>query len=382
MSQEFHEVKVSRVIEESADARSFELDVPAALRERFGYSAGQFVTVELPWTDFQVRRCYSLSSAPGLDPAPRITVKRVPDGRVSGWLVERVAAGDTLRVSVPEGRFVLREVDAERPLTLWAAGSGITPILSLLKTALHHGARRVAMLYASRDAASVIFDHELTALEGPFRERFTLVRHLDQDHGFLNDAELDAFLAASRDGVHYVCGPTGFMDGVERALDRAGVPESHRHFERFVSPIDPDRLLTGEEVLADGPGELTVRLEGRRHRVPLAPGQTLLEAARAAGLRAPSSCESGYCGSCMAQRVVGEVHMRTREALSDRDVARGRILMCQSLARGGGPLEVDCDATSFRIDVSDGASLRLRRLIALCLALFVATAICILRSRG
>lgn len=388
MSQEFHELVVSEVVEETLDSRSFVLSIPHGLRDRFGYAAGQFVTVEVPWEGFDVRRCYSLSSAPGLDAAPQITVKRVEDGRVSNWLIDRVKPGDRLRVSQPEGRFVLGAAsEPSLPLSLYAAGSGITPVLSLLKTALHTTDRPVSLLFANRDAESVMFADTLSSLAAQFPERLRVAQHLDAAGGYLQAATVDAFVAGQAHGDHYVCGPAAFMDVVEAALDRSQVPAERAHFERFVSPLDPDRQPASKPALdanQESPTSFTVKLAGRRHSVPLLPGQTLLEAAQRAGLKAPSSCESGYCGSCMALRVRGDVRMHTREALTDRNIEQGRVLLCQSVAASSEALEVDCDATSFRIEAAGAPThqLGLRRAVAVFVTVFIAAAVWVLRSRG
>src|SRR5690242_4635237 len=184
----FHPLSVAEVIEETHDAKSIVFAIPDALRQVFRYRAGQFLTLEVPWAGAILRRCYSLASSPQCDPAPKVTVKRVADGRVSNWLNDNVRKGDMLSVLPPEGRFVLTDTDA--PLVLFAGGSGITPVISLIKTALATGSRPIALLYANRDARSIIFRHELEALSAKHPGRIFVDHHLDDEKGFVGEADV------------------------------------------------------------------------------------------------------------------------------------------------------------------------------------------------
>jgi 3-ketosteroid 9alpha-monooxygenase subunit B len=299
----FHPLVVVAVVDETADSRSFVLEVPPELRERFAYRAGQFLTFEIPWTGFSIRRCYSLSSCPEVDPAPRITVKRVAGGRASNWLIDRVKAGDVLQVSPPDGRFVLDPAAGARLLTLYGAGSGITPLLSILESALVTTGRSVHLIYANRDPAAIIGQRELDQLARQYRARFTLQYHCDANGGFLTVADIESFLRGREAGDHYVCGPAPFMDLVARALESADIAAERRYFERFVSPLDPDRraaLLRAPSERPAHPSSFTLTLAGITHSIAYEPGLTLLAAARRAGIDAPFSCADGYCGSCAA----------------------------------------------------------------------------------
>jgi 3-ketosteroid 9alpha-monooxygenase subunit B len=370
MALEFYELTVADVIDETADSRSFVLDIPPALRERFTYRAGQFLTFEVPWSDFTIRRCYSLSSSPDVDAAPRITVKRVEGGRASNWILDHVEAGGTLRTSPADGRFVLDAAAGERLLTLFGGGSGITPLLSLMKTALVRTKRRIKLIYANRDPDSVILKRELEALAAQHPARVEIHYHYDDARGFLTTADLQQLVRGRADGDHYVCGPKPFMDAVGQALKAAGVPRERTYFEFFVSPLDPDRraaLVRSRAPAAGGvptvaqpdpkptqpeakpvPSSFVLRLEGKAHTVPYEPGLTLLAAAQRSGVGAPSSCEDGYCGTCVAHRLRGSVEMRSTEALSPAEIERGMILLCQSMPTSAEPLEVDCDALPSR----------------------------------
>lgn len=339
-----HELIVAEVIQETADAKSFVLEVPREAREAFRARAGQFLAFEIPFEGMRIRRCYSLSSAPEVGEPLRVTVKRVPGGRASNWLHENVEPGAKLRATAPAGRFTLREDAAGRPLLLYAAGSGITPVLSLAKAALATTERRVRLLYANRDDASVIFGAELAALAAAHPDRLEVAHHLDAERGLLTPEAAAAFARGFEDADAYACGPAPFMDLVEGALDGAGVPGERRFFERFLSPTDPDRARVQDAASpAEAPERFALTLDGRMTVVPYAPGETLLAAARRAGLSPPSSCEEGYCGACAARLRSGKVRMAAREALTDAEIAEGRILPCQARACSREPLALAYD---------------------------------------
>ena len=351
MSVEFHRLEVSAVIRETAECSSFELSVPPQLVEAYRYRAGQHLTFKLPWDGFEVTRCYSLSSCPELGEPMKIAVKRVEGGRVSNWLNDNLDAGATLLASVPEGRFVLdSETRASSPLFLFAAGSGITPIISLLKSALATTKRSITLLYANQALDSIIYARELEELATAHPERFELRHHLDADRGYLEPREIRALLHHTDVAEFYICGPEPFMALVETTLAEAGVHEELIYIERFVSPADADRGEVGDDELAllPAPETFSLWLHGRSRTVPYDKGKTLLQCAQAAGLNPAHSCESGFCGSCMSAVKTGKVRMRTHEALSDRDVAKGVALLCQSVPASDEPLELDADSTSFR----------------------------------
>ncbi len=388
MSREFHELRVAAIVEETQDSRSFVLEIPSALQAQFAYQAGQFLTFEIPWNGFFVRRCYSLASSPDIDSEHKVTVKRFEGGRVSNWMIDRLRVGDTLRVKAPDGRFVLTERPANVPLTLFAGGSGITPLVSLMKSALAKTGRSVKLIYANRSRDTIIFSRALDALLETYPGRLEIHHHIDSEGGYLSIDAIRALIVGREEGDHYVCGPSAFMDTVERALELSGVPPHRLRIERFVSPIDPDQRAMRTNVEAVDrdhvPQSFAIRVNGKVHMVPYEPGLTLLVAAQKAGLKPPSSCEDGFCGSCMAQLVGGDVVMKTREALTDKQIAEGRILLCQSLPKSTSPIEVDCDAASFGIQSSQGAGARrqaVSRAFAALLVVLVIAMLLFLRSR-
>jgi 3-ketosteroid 9alpha-monooxygenase subunit B len=326
-------------------------EIPAPLREAFRYKAGQFLTFEVPFEGMQLRRCYSLASSPDTDAWHKVTVKRVDEGRISNWFNDNLVVGSKILVQPPEGRFVLKADAGERALTLFGGGSGITPVISLMKSALATTQRDVLLVYANRDARSVIFQEELDLLERRYPGRAKVVHHLDSSGGFMTAARVQELIRGREQSDFYVCGPGPFMDTVEAGFSAAGVAGERTHFERFVSPTDPDRKeaapasVGGAPVAAgDAPSSFTMQLDGAKIDVPYVAGLTLLKAAEQAGHRPPSSCEDGYCGCCMARLTSGKVSMDSREALTDDDLERGWVLACQAKPTGPEPLEIDFDA--------------------------------------
>jgi 3-ketosteroid 9alpha-monooxygenase subunit B len=329
----FHPVRVAKIVEETADAKSIVLDVPPALRAEFAYRAGQFVTFEVDLGGERVRRCYSLASSPEHQEEHKVTVKRTRGGRMSNWLNDSLRVGDLLSVLKPEGRFVL-DAGEIGPLVLFAGGSGITPIVSIVKTALATTKRRVTLVYANRDAGSIIFAEELRRLALAHPERLRVVHRLDDPHGMLDEAAVRAVVAEHGPGgggaSFYLCGPAPFMALVEGALGAAGVPEERVRVERFVFTPHANDPAPPAPDGAETPEFIEVLLQGKEHRLRYVPGKTLLQTARDNGLDAPYSCEEGFCGCCASNLLEGRVVMAADDALSAAEKKQGMILACQS----------------------------------------------------
>jgi ferredoxin-NADP reductase len=323
----FHALTVAAVVDETADARSFVLEIPPALRERFAYAAGQFCTFRATIGGEPVARCYSMSSSPDTGDPFTVTVKRVPGGRMSSWMNDRLAPGDRIDAMPPAGRFVLRA--AGTPIVAFAGGSGITPVLSIVKTALATTAREIALVYANRGPAGVIFAGALERLRAGSGGRLSVHHHLDSERGYLDAGACAALVGDRTQADFYLCGPGPYMEVVEAGLERRGVARDRRFIERFEVPDEaPAGPGQGE---GSGTESIVVQIDGRRHRVPYEPGDSILHAARRAGLKPPFACVAGSCGTCMAFLVEGKVAMRVNNALDADEVEEGWVLTCQGV---------------------------------------------------
>ena len=319
-------LRISDVQSETADCVSLVFDVPADHEDRFRYAAGQYLTLRVTVAGVEHRRCYSMSSSPALAEPLRITVKRDPGGVVSNWINDTVVAGAEIHAEAPQGRFVLDSSD--RDIVAFAGGSGITPVFSLIRTALATTGRRVRLFYANRSADSVIFAGVLRGIADEYGDRIAVHHHLDSEHGMVTPAALRTFLAGVGDAEYFVCGPTLFMDAVEATLRDSKVPAAQVHLERFVAatPVDAAPAAGGEAT-----DQVIIELDRRTTTADYRSGNTLLQTARMAGLKAPSSCETGSCGTCIAQVTEGAARMLNNNALDDDEVADGWVLTCQAM---------------------------------------------------
>lgn len=340
----FHELRVASVDRLTDDAVAVTFDVPPALRDEFRFRAGQHLTVRAPQVPGDVRRNYSIC-APATGDLVRIGVKRVPDGAFSTFVTERLAAGDVLEVMTPTGTFCpdLDPTRSRRYVAV-AAGSGITPVLSILATALEvEPDSTAALVLVNRRAASIMFLEELEDLKDAHPDRFQLIHVLHDEASEVEllsgrlDTErlhriLDTLLPVEDVDEWYLCGPLLLTDAVRGALLDRGVDAAHVHRELFhvgdaPAPLRPRPAATGPQEGA----EVTVLLDGRStsFRLPR-DGVSVLEATLAARPDAPFACKNGVCGTCRARVVEGAVEMDTNYALEPEETARGVVLTCQS----------------------------------------------------
>lgn len=319
----FHPLRVKAVVRETAEASSFVLDIPPDLQPLYSYRAGQFLTFRFVIAGITHYRSYSMSSSPDTDAELKVTVKRVPGGVVSNWMNDNLAPGDTVEATPPAGVFCLGDGAGE--VVAFAAGSGITPVISIVKTALATTTRRVRLLYANRDRPAVIFAAELDDLAHRHPGRLEVVHHLDVEDGFVTADDVVPYARPGTGAEYFVCGPAPFMAVVEGALLDAGVDPDAIRIERF-SPLEP------EPSPPEGPPDarITIELDGRVATADHHPGTTVLQMARQMGLSPPFSCESGNCATCMARVVEGAVTMRANNALTPEEVAEGWVLTCQA----------------------------------------------------
>jgi 3-ketosteroid 9alpha-monooxygenase subunit B len=320
------ELVVKEVVRETHDAHSIVFEGPA-----MDYKPGQFLTLRIPSDRELTARCYSLSSSPYVDDLLKVTVKRTVDGYGSNWVCDNVAPGTTVEVLPPAGHFTPRDLGAD--LLLFAAGSGITPVISIIKSALTRGRGKLVLVYANRDEASVIFGSELAELSKQHPDRFVVLHWLETVQGLPAAAQLGELVRPYVEGREaFICGPGPFMDAVNLALRDLGVPRPLIHIEKFVS-LSGSAWGEPVEVVDDGGPTSTVHVELDGDTKELAwPQQSkLLDMLLAKGLDAPYSCRQGDCSACACKLLEGEVTMLNNNVLEKQDLDEGWILACQSL---------------------------------------------------
>ena len=357
MAEQFHGLRVAEVVRETDDASSIRFDLPDALRDAFAFRAGQHVTLRAKIDGEEVRRNYSLCVAPD-DGVLKVTVKRVAQGLFSNWVGDHLAPGDMLGVMTPHGSFTCPFDGAQtRRYVAFAGGSGITPIISLLRTALSVEPRsRFTLFYGNRNATSIIFLDALADLKDRYMGRFEVYHFLSDEAGdvelfnaMLDRATCAAAIAQLIDEPQavdhwFICGPGPMMDAAEAALVERGVARDRIHIERFTAGR-PSEALAAQMAKAqeDAAGlTISVTLDGRTRKI-LFDGRNILDSARDAGMPAPFACKAGVCATCRAKVVAGNIEMAARYGLTDEEIAAGYVLTCQSVPVGDG-VAVDYDA--------------------------------------
>jgi ring-1,2-phenylacetyl-CoA epoxidase subunit PaaE len=357
VSVHFHSLKIAEVVPETADAVSLRFEIPPELEDAFAFRPGQHLTLRATIDGEEVRRNYSLCTAPD-ERDWMVTIKRMPGGFFSQWAPQNLKAGDVIEVMSPHGSFTT-EFDAanKRHLVGIAGGSGITPVLSLIKSTLRlEPESRFTLLYGNRDSSSIIFLDALADLKDKYLDRFELYHFLDQEeqeidlfNGMLDRARCEEAidnLVRDAGGVDdwFICGPGPMMDAAEGALLDRSIPKARIHIERFTAET-PAGAVTREIAALQTKAEgltVSVTLDGRTRRVPFTAGN-ILDSARVSGLPAPFACKAGVCATCRAKVTKGKVEMAARYGLTDEEVAAGYVLTCQSVPVGDG-VAVDYDA--------------------------------------
>lgn len=339
----FHALRVAEVRRETPDAVSIAFEIPPHLRADYRFEAGQYLTLRRVFDGEEVRRSYSICSGPD-DGEVRIAVKRVDGGTFSTWANEGIAAGDVLDVMTPTGRFgAAYAPDEARVHVCFAAGSGITPILSLARGILGREPRsRVFLFYGNRSSGEVMFREELEALKDRFMQRFSLFHVLSREqqdvpvlNGRLDGGKVRLLLryivpASSVDHA-FVCGPGAMSDEVEAALLDLGLAPGRVHVERFVSALGGRPRARPAPARAETPHAVAgLIVDGRRAEVPVAEGETVLDAALRAGLDLPYACKGGMCSTCRARVLEGTAEMEVNFSLEPWEVEAGYVLTCQA----------------------------------------------------
>ncbi len=329
-------LKLREVIRETDDAKTFVFETIDG--SKFNYQAGQFLTFLIDMHGHEVRRSYSMSSAPGVDAFPAITVKRVPNGEISRLWIDHVQTGDIFKVLPPSGRFVLeKEENGPRDIVLIGAGSGITPLFSLLKQTLSQETEsHVTLIYASRNVRNTLFWHHITEWQARFPQRLNVIHIHSQPtddwngiQGRINNTRLEQLVGKSirfrrQDARFFICGPFELMRSTEITLHFMGFSGTQIRKENFVitSPPPPPPV--------SNPHRIMLHFQGTSYGLLVPAHSTVLDAALAEGIQLPYSCKGGRCSSCAAVCTSGKVHMSVNEVLTDRDLAEGWILTCSS----------------------------------------------------
>ncbi len=333
----FHALTVARVDLQTDDSVAITFAVPPDLAEVFAFEAGQSLTVRRVVDGVEHRRSYSICAPAGA--APRIGVREVPGGAVSSWLVHRVRPGDVVEIGPPTGSF-RATAGPGRHLCI-AAGSGITPMLSIASTVLTHPDATVSLLYGNRTTGSVMFAEELADLKDAHPDRLDLVHVLSREPREVElfsgrlDAERLRLLLTTVGPVEpvdhvWLCGPFGLIEDARAVLDELGVPADRVHVEHFYVDQPPPVLRHPDRVVEGVTSQVSVVLDGRRTTSAMARDETVLDAAQRVRSDLPFACKGGVCGTCRARVCDGEVDMVRNFALEPHEVERGFVLTCQS----------------------------------------------------
>ena len=343
---QFHSLRIREVRPETADSVSVSFEVPPELREQYRFTQGQFVTLKAHVAGEETRRSYSICVGVtdyDRDGELRIGIKRVRGGRFSNFAFDTLEAGHSIEVMTPDGRFFTHlNAEQRQQYVAFAGGSGITPVLAIIKTTLDVEPRSTfTLIYGNRSVDAIMFAEELEDLKNRYMDRFILYHVLSDDmqdvdlfNGVLDEAKCVAFLdtlipAAAIDEA-FICGPGPMMDAAEAALKAAGVPDSNVHVERFGTPL-PQAGAPVVEIAEDTPAaDLEIVIDGNRRKLRLPyEGASLLDVGLHAGLALPYACTGGVCCTCRAKVLEGEVKMDKNYTLEEQEIRDGFVLTCQ-----------------------------------------------------
>lgn len=343
----FHTLKVINIVRETADAVSVSLQVPDDLKEEYSYKQGQYLTFKLNVNGEELRRSYSICSSPVEGSELRVGIKKVKDGRVSGFMNDQLKVGDSMEVMVPMGNFYTEmNPSNKKNYVLFAGGSGITPMLSILKTVLiKEPQSTLTLFYGNNDESSVMFKKQIDSLATQNGDRLKVYHVLNSASLFYprllkglmtKDKCIDLIkthVNKNTDNEYFVCGPGPMMDNVVAASKELKVSEDKFHIEYFTTAADLQQIKAAVEA-APAPTvhgiKATITLEKKTTEVVLKDKETILEAAIRIGLDPPFACQGGSCCTCRALLEEGNVQMAVNYGLSASEVKKGYILTCQS----------------------------------------------------
>jgi ring-1,2-phenylacetyl-CoA epoxidase subunit PaaE len=347
----FHDLQVANITPEAAGAVAITLQVPTELQSGFNFKAGQFLTLRATIEGNDVRRSYSISSSEDSFKKTgtlEVGIRPVQGGVFSNWAATQLKVGDVLRVMPADGRFVVQRPRAIHRVG-FAAGSGITPILSILATTLEQQPEsKFTLVYGNRRMDSVMFNESLQDLKDRYPNRLTLIHVLSRQaqevpllEGRIDDAKVKEIVssllpAASMDEV-FICGPEAMIEATEKALIEVGVPARNIRTERFTSPTlealpanERKQVVLGHAPESKGEVALTILLDGKKHQMQMSATDKILDVALAAGLDLPYSCKGGVCCTCRAKVMQGSVVMEKNFTLEKWEAEQGFVLSCQA----------------------------------------------------
>ena len=341
-SSKYHELKVKQIIKETKDAISIAFEHPAS--KKIEYKSGQFLTLIAPIDGKDVRRAYSLCSSPFVDEDLVVTVKRVENGLMSNWLPDHIQQGQTLKVMEPMGVFTTDyDTSNKRHLIMFAGGSGITPMMSIVKSMLvKEPDSIVSLIYCNRDEESIIFRDALDKLQTNYQGRLHVIHVLDNApmnwqgySGLLNPEMLKKLFERIPDWgmektTYLMCGPEGMMKNVEVLLSEHSIPKEKIFKESFVAGTIDKEIKTEATTskVEKKTRKVIIKYDGAEYEVMVEPDRAILETALDMGIDLPYSCQSGLCTACRGKAISGKVKLDEEEGLSESELAEGYVLTC------------------------------------------------------